>query len=168
MSAGRFLLGAVTVLTALLLQTTVVARLPLPGSPPDLVLVLVIAFALSEGPLSGMVTGFAAGLGGDLLADHQLGRLALVYLVVGYVAGLVRGDTERSALLPLLVVAGGAAGALLLYAAGGLVLGDTRTGAAAVARGLATSVPYDVVLTPFVVPLVGLLVRKVDPDPVRH
>jgi uncharacterized membrane protein len=56
----RFLLGATTVVTALLLQSTVLARLPLPGGVPDLLLVLVVAFALVEGPLSGAVTGFVA------------------------------------------------------------------------------------------------------------
>lgn len=168
MTGSRFLLGAVTVVTALLLQTTLLTRLPLPGSPPDLVLVLVVAYALCEGALSGAVTGFVAGLSADLLSQHSLGRLALAYCVVGYCAGLVQDDTERSTLLPFGVVAGGAVGALLLYAGEGVVLGDTGTTAAAVGAALASSVPYDVVLTPFVVPVVGVLVRRVDPDPVRR
>ncbi len=168
MSGPRLLLGAATVLTALLLQTTVMARLPVPGSPPDLVLVLVLAFALAEGPRSGMVTGFVAGLLADLQSDHELGRLALAYVVAGYLAGRVQDDTDRSTLLPFLVVLGGAVAALLAYAAVGLVLGDPRTAVSALGPGLAASVAYDVVLTPFVVPVVGLLVRRVDPDPVRR
>ena len=43
----------------------------------DLLLVLVVAFALVEGPRSGTLTGFAAGLLADLGADHELGRTAL-------------------------------------------------------------------------------------------
>lgn len=164
MSPQRLVLGAVTVVLALLLQTAVLARLPLPGSPPDLVLVLVLAFALTEGPLSGMVTGFVAGLLADLLADHQLGRLALVYVVVGYLVGLLQDGSERSVLLPFLAVGAGAAGALVLFAGEGLLLGDPRTSLAAVVHAIVSSVPYDVVLTPFVVPVVGLLVRRVDPD----
>ena len=168
MSGRRLALGALTVLLALLLQTTVVARLPLPGSPPDLLLVLVVAYALAEGSASGMLTGFTAGLLADLGADAELGRLALVYVVVGYLAGLAAGETERSTLLPFVVVGLSAAGALVLYAAEGFLLGDPRASAAALGRALTSSVAYDVVLTPFVVPVVGMLVKRVDPDAARR
>jgi len=168
MTLSRFLLGAATVLTALLLQTTVVTQLPLPGAAPDLLLVLVVAFALAEGPLSGMSTGFVAGLLADLSADHQLGRLALAYTVVGYVAGLVEDDTERSTVLPFVAVALGAVTGLLVFAGEGALLGDPRVTWAAFGRSLISSVPYDVVLTPFVVPVIGLLVRRLDADPLRR
>lgn len=168
MTARRVLLGAVLVLGALVLQTTIVARLPLPGSPPDIVLVVVLAFALAQGPLSGMVTGFVAGALGDLLADHALGRLALAYVVVGYLVGLGAGGDNRAVLRPFAAVGAGTAGALLIYAAEGLLLGDPRVSAAALGLGLVSSVPYAVVVVPFVVPLVGLLVRRVDADPDRR
>ncbi len=164
MTARRFLLGAVLVPAALVLQTTVVARLPLPGSPPDLVLVLVLAFALAEGPLSGMGTGFVAGALADLTADHALGRLALAYVVAGHLVGLAAGGDDRAVLRPFVVVGAAAAGVLLLYAGEGLLLGDPRVSAGALGVGLVSSVPYAVVLVPLVVPLVGLLVRWADVD----
>lgn len=163
MSGSRFLLGAATVLTALLLQVAVLAALPLPGAPPELLVVVVVAFALAEGPLSGLTTGFVAGLSSDLLADHQLGRLALAYALVGYAAGQLHDETERSTVKAFVAVTGAAAGAVLLYAGEGLLLGDPRVGAGPVLRALASSVPYAVVLTPFVVPVVSALVRLVDP-----
>jgi rod shape-determining protein MreD len=83
--------------------------------------VLVVAFALKEGPLSGALTGFVAGLLADLGADHELGRLALVYVLAGYLAGLVHDDRPRSWLLPVLVVAAAAAGAVGTYALEGLL-----------------------------------------------
>ena len=168
MTGRRFALGALTVLLALLLQTTLIARLPLPGSPPDLVLVLVVAYALAEGSASGMVTGFTAGLLADLVSDAELGRLALVYVVVGHLAGLAADETERSTVLPFVVVGLSAAGALVLYAAEGFLLGDPRASVAALGRALISSVAYAVVLTPFVVPVVGMLVRRVDPDAARR
>ncbi len=166
MTPLRLLLGAVAVVTALVLQTALVARLPLPGSPPDVVLLVVVAFALAEGPLSGMVTGFVAGTCADLLSDHAVGRLALAYVVVGHLTGL--GAGERSAWRPFLAAGAGTALALLVYAAEGLLLGDTRITGDALLRGLASQVTYAVVLVPFVVPLVALLVRGVDPDPERR
>ena len=83
MTVQRFLLGASSIITALLLQATVIGRLPLPGAAPDLVLVLVIAFALAEGPMSGMATGFVAGLLADGMSAHEMGRLALAYALAG-------------------------------------------------------------------------------------
>jgi rod shape-determining protein MreD len=166
--ASRFFLGAATVLTALLLQTTVITQLPLPGAAPDLLLVLVVAFALAEGPMSGMSTGFVAGLLADLSADHELGRLALVYAVVGYLTGLIEDDTERSTLVPFLAVGLGAAAGLLVFAAEGALLGDPRVTFTAFGRSLISSVPYDVILTPFVVPVISTLVRRVELDPLRR
>ncbi len=168
MTPSRFLFGAVSLLTALLIQTTVVARLPLPGAAPDLMLVLVVAFAIVEGPLSGLVTGFVAGLLVDLLATHEVGRLALAFALAGYLTGMLRDDTERSVLLPFGAVALGGVVALGIYAAEGVLLGDARITWAATGLGLVTSVPYDVVLTPFVVPVVGALVRRLDLDPLRR
>lgn len=168
MTPQRFLLGAVTVVTALLLQLTVIGRLPLPGAAPDLVVVLVVAFALAEGPMSGLVTGWAAGLLADGLADHQIGRLALAYGLAGYVSGMLKDETERSTLQPFGAVATGAVVALGAYVGVGVLLGDPRVSVWAVARALLTSVPYDVVLTPFVVPLVAGMVHRLDADPLRR
>ncbi|MCU1590983.1 MAG: rod shape-determining protein MreD [Frankiales bacterium] len=168
MTPRRFLLGAATVLTGLLLQDTVISKLPLPGAAPDLLLVVVIAYSLVEGPLSGMTTGFVAGLLADSLSDHPLGRLALVYAVVGYATGFIEDDTERSTLLPFAAVGAGALGAVLVFAAEGMLLGDPRVTVHAVGRSLVSSVPYAVVLTPFVVPVLSALVRRIEPEPMRR
>lgn len=168
MTVQRFLLGAASVLTALLLQLAVVARLPLPGAAPDLVLVLVVAFALAEGPMSGMVTGFVAGMLADGLSVHEIGRLALAYAVAGYVAGMLQDDTERSTLLPFWAVFLGAGSALLAFSLEGVLLADKHVTFYSVARAAISSLPYDVVLTPFVVPVVTGLVRRLDVDPLRR
>lgn len=168
MRAQRFLLGLASVLTALLLQVTVIGRLPLPGAAPDLLLVLVVAFALAEGPLSGLVTGWFAGLLADALAAHELGRLALAYAVAGYLTGMLKDETDRSTVQPFAAVAMGAVAALSTYVGVGILLGDARLTVYAVLRTALSSVPYDVVLTPFVVPLVAGLVRRLDDDPLRR
>lgn len=168
MTTQRFLLGAASIVTALLLQLTVIGRLPVPGAAPDLLLVLVIAFAIAEGPMSGMVTGFVAGLLADGLSTHEIGRLALAYAVAGYLTGMLRDDTERSTLQPFGAVALGALTALVAYTLEGVLLGDPRITLEPVLRAAVSSVPYDVVLTPFVVPLVAGLVRRLDVDPLRR
>ena len=161
----RSMLAVAVVMTALLVQAVVVNRMPLPGSGPDLAVLIVVAFALGSGPTYGVVIGFLTGLAADVLppADHTLGRLALAYAVVGYLAGLVEDVEERSVLTTVAVVAVASGVAVILYAGVGGLVGDQRITASAVAHSLVSTVIYDVVLAPFVVPLIALAVRRAEP-----
>jgi rod shape-determining protein MreD len=158
------------VLTLVPLQYAVVSRLPLPGVGPDLLLVAVAAVALTRGPSAGLVFGFAAGLVADVAppADHTIGRLALAYALAGYAAGLLADEADRSAFLPMAVVGLAGVVALGLYAGVGALLGDVRITGSALARGVPSSVLYDVLLTPFVVPSVAAVSRRLEPDPSRR
>lgn len=167
---ARLVLRGALVVTAYVLGVTVLNRLPLPGSRPDLLLVVVVAIALVEGPLRGAVLGFAAGLLADLAtpADHTVGRLALAFAVVGYAAGLLEDIEERSALAPMLVVGLSTVGAVLLYAAVGGLVGDPRVNWSAIAGTLPMTVVYNLVLSPFIVPLVTSAFRRLEPDALRR
>ena len=165
----RILLLVALVVTALLLQVSVIDLLPLPGSHPDVLLVLVVAVALVTGPLGGAGVGFAAGLLADLAppADHTLGRLALAFTLVGYASGMLEDVEERSVVMPMLVVAAAATAATGLYAGVGALIGDVRIVGPTVVAALPTSVFYDVVLTPFIVPLVAFLYHRLEPEQSR-
>jgi rod shape-determining protein MreD len=155
----RILLSVVLVLIALALQLTVLDRLRLPGGAvPDLVLLVVVALALSNGPLAGMVTGFAAGLALDIAppSTHLIGVYALVFCLVGYFCGRVAADLESTVLLPLAASAVGAAGGAALYAGLGILLGDPDVTGQAVRHMLPAAVLYDVLLSPFVLYAVAL------------
>jgi rod shape-determining protein MreD len=161
----RPLLAVVAILTALLLQVDVVNRLRLPAGHPDLVLLVVVSLALVGGPAYGAVVGFAAGFAADILppADHTIGRLAFVYALVGYAAGLLEDAEERSVFAPVAVVAVGSAASVIIFAGVGALLGDARIVSTTVTHALAAAVIYDVVLAPFVVPLVSGAARRVEP-----
>lgn len=161
----RCVLAAVVVVTALLLQVGVVNPLDLPVGQPDLVLLCVVALALVAGPTWGTVVGFAAGLTADVMppADHALGRLAMAYALVGYAAGLLEDVEERSVVTTVAVVAGASAAVVLLFAGVGALLGDPRVDASSVAHSLAATILYDVILAPFVVPLVSGAARRAEP-----
>jgi len=161
----RQLYAAAVILTALLLQVTVVNRLHLPGGHPDLVLIALISLALVGGPAYGAVAGFAAGFVADVLppADHTIGRLAFVYAIVGYAAGLLEDTEERSVVGAVLAVATGSAAAVVLFAGVGALLGDPRVTTGNVGHALLAAVIYDVVLAPFIVPLVSGAARRVEP-----
>ena len=161
----RAFLAIAVAVTALVLQAGVVNRLPIPGGHPDLGVIVVVAFALVTGPTFGTLYGFAVGLAADVLppADHTLGRLALAYAVVGYLAGLVEDAEERSVLTTVALVALASALAVIVFAGVGALVGDDRITATATAHSLAATIAYDVILAPFIVPLVSGAVRRTEP-----
>jgi rod shape-determining protein MreD len=162
----RVVLVVALLVSALILQVTVLTRLPLPGATPDLVLVVVVGLALRWGPLFGLSTGFAAGLMLDLVppADGTVGQWALVLTIVGYLSGLARDEAERSAFVAPLAVAFAAVAATLGYAGIGFILGDVRVTGGALARTLPAEVLYDLLLAPFAVWAVFQLARRVEPE----
>ena len=87
----RVALIALVLVTAVLLQTSLFPHLALAGFRPDLVVLATVAFALEEGPSSGMRVGFAGGVLADLLVNHSaVGLSALVYVAIGYGVGVAR------------------------------------------------------------------------------
>jgi len=166
----RALLAAVLVLTALAIQLTVLARLPLPGGTPDLLLLVVITFGLVHGPVTGMAVGFGAGLAMDLVppSDSPAGLWALVLCVMGYLAGLGRAETERSPLAPLAIVVGLTALEVVAFAALSVLLGSPRVSWVGLVGVAVSTVAYTVVLAPFVIPFVTGLCRWVEPVTTRR
>ena len=149
----RFTFALVAILAAVVLQTALLDRLPFPGgSAPNLVLVLVVTLALASGPTEGMLIGFGAGLALDIAppASNLLGLSALVFCAIGYGCGRLRGPLERSAWLPLAVVALGVAAGETLYALAGMTFGDPDITWQSVRQVLPVSVAYDILLCPFV------------------
>ncbi len=165
MPAARTALAAVLLVVAAVLQVSVLSRLPLPGATPDLVLIVVIGLALASGPSTGAVSGFFGGLLLDAMppADGALGRWALILCLTGWVAGRLQDVATRSAFAPVLVVAVLAPLSLLGFAGLGLLLGDPRVMTDAVVASVPAATLYDVLLSPFVVPLVMSLSRRVEP-----
>jgi rod shape-determining protein MreD len=166
----KMLLSAVLLVPAMLIQVTVLARLNLPGAVPDLLLLVVIGLALALGPRAGSLAGFFGGLLMDLAppADHAAGREALVLAVLGYATGLIRREAGqlRSVVGAILVVACAAVASVWLYAGVGYLLGDSGSGSVPIAQLTITSLIYDVLLAPFVVPAVMALARRFAEDPV--
>ncbi len=126
---GRALVLALLVLTVAAAQTALLPFVAVAGFRPDLLLLLTIAFAVHDGPESGVRIGFGAGLVTDLLLQTSaLGVAALTYAVVGYLVGIARPYLATNSLTaPLLLAFGGSTlGALVL----GLLssfLGDAPT-----------------------------------------
>jgi rod shape-determining protein MreD len=138
---------------ALVLQLTVIDRLPLPGGAPDLVLLVVVALGLTGGPVAGMLTGFWAGLALDVAppAGYLVGEHALVFCLVGYGCGRLSGITDRSAASSLGIAAMAAAGGEVLQVIVGLMFGDPGVSWPAIRIVLPSAVLQDILISPFVV-----------------
>lgn len=166
---GRFVLAALLIVSSVVLQVSVLARLPLPGATPDLVLVVVGAWALRRGSVEGAIVGFAAGLTLDLAppSDGPLGLSALVLTIIGYLVGLAADDAQRSAITPLVIMALASVLSLVLWATLAVLVGDERVTWAALGGQLLSQVLYTVVLTPFVLPFVHGMLGRMDPATTR-
>lgn len=149
----RIVLTFVAIVFVLALQQVVFGRLPLPGGRPSLLLVFVVAVALAAGSPAGVGVGFTTGLLADALTDHPLGVLALVFMVIGLLVGTIEAESERSVFWSIVVVAVAAVVSFGAYAVL-LQLVDSIDFGAEVAD-LPSVVLYDVMLTPFVVPVVA-------------
>jgi rod shape-determining protein MreD len=172
MRLKRILLSTVMVAIAMVAQVSVLARLHLPGAVPDLLLLTVLGLALTYGHVGGCLVGFFAGLLADIAppADHAVGRYALVLCVIGYLAGLAKPESGqlRTAAGPMMVVVGAAIGTTLLYAGVGSVVGDQAGAHVGLVKLVFTATLYDLLLAPFVVPLVMALARRFDNDPLAE
>jgi rod shape-determining protein MreD len=147
------------------LQVSVFSHFAFDGVAPDMALLLVIGAALVRGPTYAALVGFAAGLVLDLApqADHTAGRWALALVVVGYVSGLAKADGAQSVIGTLTIVASGAFIGTSLFALSGLVLGEPSVTVSSALQVVPIAILYDVVLTPFVVPLLLVVFRRLEP-----
>jgi rod shape-determining protein MreD len=170
MAAVRALVLTLVITLAVVLQVTLFPHLSYHGVVPDLALLVVVAAALTRGPEFAAVLGFLSGLALDLAppADHVAGRWALALVLVGYLAGRLRHDARTSALAAVLTVAGSSFVGTSVFALSGMLLGDPAVPATEALAVVPVAVLYDVALTPFVLPLMMGLFRRLEPPRVAY
>jgi rod shape-determining protein MreD len=157
----RGLLWAAVIVVALVLQSTVFAQITLLKARPDLIYLLTVLIALLEGPAAGAVMGFGGGMVEDFLLNAPKGITALSLTLLGYAVGTVRQYiVTPSAVVPVIMVAGGTAVGLMFNGLVKFLLGQLDTGwgfqlQIALLAGL-----YNAILTPFVFPVVRRLAES--------
>jgi rod shape-determining protein MreD len=170
MSLVRALVVTVVLVLAVVLQVAVFSVMSFDGVVPNLALLVVVAAALVRGPEFAAVLGFVGGLAIDLAppADHVAGRWALALVLVGYLAGRVRHDAGTSAVAALLTVGASSFIGTSVFALSGMLLHDPAIPVAEALRVIPVAVAYDVVVTPFVLPPVMRLFRRLKPHEVAY
>ena len=127
MTARSVLRVALVILIVLLVQQTVMLALRVDGAHPDLLWLLPITAALLDGPETGAIVGFWAGLSFDLVLPTPFGLSALVGCLLGYAVGslTIAADPRAAWLKPVAAVAGSIA-ADMLFAVLGAILGQSQ------------------------------------------
>lgn len=170
MSGVRALVLAAVLVLAVVAQVAVFSALSFSGVVPNLALLVVVAAALVRGPEFAALLGFLGGLAIDVAppADHVAGRWALALVVVGYLAGRVRNDAGTSAVAAMVTVAACSFVGTSVFALSGMLLQDPSVPAVEALRVIPVAVLYDVLVTPFVLPLVMRLFRRLQPHQVAY
>lgn len=160
----RTLLLAALIVGSLVLESTLLSHLRVGGVHPDILVIVVIAVAMTDGPVVAAVFGFAAGLTSDLLFANHVGVSALVYTVIGFGVGIGREYITSTGTLVHLLLAGVASFASVWLA--GLVL---RVFDLSSWDYLVRTAPlvalYNLLLTPLVYPPVRALLQRLEPVP---
>jgi hypothetical protein len=179
----RLVAALLIVVTAVLLQVTVLSEFAWHGVVPDLVLLAVVGAALVTDARFATLLGFGAGLMLDLAppADHAAGRWALALLVVGYVVGRLAHDHQSwqagqsgqswqsggarpSYPVMLAAAAGGSFVGTSVFALSGILLRDPAVGIGGMLEVVLAAVAYDALVAAIAVPAVVWVFRR-EPSP---
>lgn len=158
---ARPLIMFLVLIVAATLQTALFPVLPTGWFRPDLLLLLVVAVALEDGPLPGMRIGFAAGLLTDLLVSlSPAGVATLVMTVIGAVVGTIRPYLAPSSLsAPLLIAFATGLFGTATYGTLALLLGDDRVTGMMLLESSVGVALYNAVLAPLAIGPIGRLLR---------
>lgn len=155
-----------SIFVAVIIQLTLLSRLGFAGATPDLVVVTVVALALALGPVPGATAGFAGGVLLDLSppSDTLIGVNAIIYLVIGFIAGYWVDPRDRTLPIMAAIAALSTGSAALGTAAVDTVLGGSNVNWTEVPWVTLTAAFYGLVLAAAVIPLIGILTRRLVPE----
>jgi rod shape-determining protein MreD len=127
MSARSMVRVAFVIFVLLMVQSILMVSLRVGGAHPDLVWLLPITAALLDGPETGAIVGFWAGLAFDLLLPTPFGLSALVGCLLGYATGSLTAAVDpRAAWLKPVAALIGSVAADMLFAVLGAVFGQQQ------------------------------------------
>ena len=155
-----FLVNASALLVAVFLQIMIAPYIAIGGVSPNFLMIVAIIMALVEGPNTGTVLGFTAGLLFDFLGDGPVGPMALVLAIAGYIAGLIHENLFAEGwLLPVAIIAVATFISEILYMVVVLFLGTQTSFWGAFVGIVLPSTLYNAVIATIVCPLFTRVLR---------
>jgi rod shape-determining protein MreD len=153
---SRYLLFAVVASVATLISGEIALSLPLAGIGPDLIVLVVVAFAIGERPRTAAIAGFSAGLLRDLLLTTPKGLSAFAYAATAYgaaLAGVPRGVGPVVGLFAAATFV-----SQLIYGLGAVFLGP-QVDPSPLPRMLIVTTAYNALISPLLMPVLRRVVR---------
>lgn len=151
---------AAIIFVTVLMQLAFFSGIPLLGSVPNVVPVVVVALGLLGGAVTGAVSGFAAGILIDVMLGGTLGVSSLALMIAGYGAGRWReGYDIVSSLVPPLLTGALCGVAALAYGTMQLTLGIDATVSPLVVREIVAQALFDTLLAIPLYPLIRRILR---------
>ena len=95
----RSIIIGLIILFNLILQSTLFQWVEIYGVVPNTSLILVMSFAIYSGRNRGAVIGFLMGILQDIIFGRTIGLNALVFMVIGYLIGLMDQKISKDNLL---------------------------------------------------------------------
>ncbi len=100
----RILLQSLLMGILIILQVSVLNRIPYLNTSPNLILIYTFSAGLLRGSVNGMLTGFFGGLIMDVILGQYIGFSSLIYIVIGFLTGLTyQRLTTDVPLVPILI-----------------------------------------------------------------
>lgn len=147
--------------TGLALQTSMFGGLTLTGTKPELLLLLALALAISDGPVQGASAGFVFGLLTDAVLERPAGVSALTFTLAAYGVGRLRAQLQTpSAWLPTIMISVTTVVAVLAYGGFHAVLGEPIASPLRLVRHSVLAGAYNALLTPLIFPIVRGLASR--------
>lgn len=98
----RFWVITAILIVVLVIQTTIFPFFKIYNVMPDLMITVVVSFALLASPTTGMIIGFYSGILQDIMFGSIIGLNALIYMVAGYLVSYIfQGFYKDKVLVPL-------------------------------------------------------------------
>lgn len=79
----------------LLVQTTVIPLIAIENVIPDLIIIILVYYAISQGQIYGTVLGFIYGFLFDIITGSLLGSTMIAKTVAGFTAGYFSSENKR-------------------------------------------------------------------------
>jgi len=152
----RYVVFAIACVLALLLSRELTLSLPMVGMGPDLLILVVVAFAIGERPRTAATAAFFAGLLRDMLLMTPKGLSAFAYAVTAYGVALI--GIPRGVGPVVGTFAGATFVSQLLYGLGAVFLGP-QVDASPLPRMLFITTAYNALVSPLLMPLLSRVVR---------
>lgn len=90
----NYLISILIFIPVLIIQTTVIPLISIGEVVPDLILILLVYYSITEGQIYGTILGFVYGFCFDLVTGSLLGSTMIAKTVAGFIAGYFSSENK--------------------------------------------------------------------------